>query len=119
MLLYFFRYSLVGLINTLSHWCFFTFLFFICKLDQASSNLIAFVFSFCIGCFLNLRWTFKFIINLKKIILYFLIMLCISWSIGFFMDCFNLLPIYTLVMSSLSSWFLGFLFSIKFFIGNK
>lgn len=105
------RYALVGVINTAIHWLVFLLLYYVLKADQSFSNLVAFMVAVSCSFFLNGHFTFNTRLDIKRYFLFTAFMGLISYLIGVLADAVNLLPILTLVIFTVISFVLGFLWS--------
>lgn len=107
-------YTLIGIANTAVHWLVFA-LFYSFEFTQATSNLVGFLAASLFSFIVNSKITFKTELNLKRYLLFMLGMAVISIAVGYMGDVMNLHPIITLVLFSLISLVVGFLWS-KFFV---
>ncbi|MBR9788140.1 MAG: translocase [Vibrionaceae bacterium] len=114
MIVNFSIYALIGVLNTTIHWVVF-YIFYSLSFEQSYCNILAFICAASFSYLANSRYNFG--MKPKKIkYIYFIIgMGIINYLIGFNSEILGLYPLFTLVTSSLSSLFLGFIFS-RFFI---
>lgn len=112
------RYGLVGIVNTAVHWL----IFFVClhfiTTSQAISNTIAFLIAVTVSFFLNAYFTFKTHINIKRYLLFSSFMGVISFLTGYIADKVALPPIYTLIIFTMLSFVIGFIWS-KYWVFKK
>lgn len=104
------KYGLIGILNTLIHWFIFYCLFYL-GVKQYLCNFIGFLCAVTFSYIINEKFNFKSKGSLINFGLFFLIMGGINLGVGILADKFNVFPIYTLVISSISSLFLGFFLS--------
>lgn len=114
--MFFLKYCIVGLFNTIVHWIVFFYFFIFLDFEQSNSNFIGFCVSNVIGCFINCNWTFKINFNLTKLAYYFFFMGVISFLVGLFADRLSILPFFTLMVTSIVSMSVGFIFSKYLFL---
>lgn len=107
----FLRYTSVGVINTLLHWCIAFFLFYFIGLTQALSHLFAFLFSVTFSFFANAKFSFKVKTTKKMYFSYVFFMGGLSYLVGYFSDKFNTHIIIALVLLSTLSLVVGFFYS--------
>lgn len=105
------RYALVGVINTATHWLVFLMLYSLLKMDQAMSNLVAFLIAVSCSFILNGYFTFNSHLSLKRYVLFTVFMGVVSYLVGVLADIINLLPIFTLLIFTTISFILGFFWS--------
>ncbi|MGB5855871.1 MAG: GtrA family protein [Oceanisphaera sp.] len=110
-------YSLIGVLNTTLHWVVFYILYKV-GVEQAYSNLAAFICAATFSFFMNAKFNFKVEINIKKYFIFLIGMGMISFVVGFFADTYHLNPLVTLVMFSASSFILGYIYSRFVFLGE-
>lgn len=115
MLQQFTRYFSVGIFNTLIHWLVFAFFYYVFSLDQANSNLIAFIVAVTFSFFMNAKFTFKQQVSSVKFVSYTCFMGLLSYATGLCADYFNFPAIITLIGFSVISLICGFLYS-KFIV---
>lgn len=111
----FFKYSIIGALNTLLHIGIFSVLYFYFSTDQAISNLFAFLVAVTFSYFINLKYNFKSKYNIKKYMLFVIFMGLISFGIGFISDQTQINPFATMIIFTFISLTLGFFLS-KYFI---
>ncbi len=114
MIINFSIYALIGVLNTTIHWGVF-YIFYSIIFEQSYCNLLAFMCSASFSYIVNSKYNFKIKIKKRKYIFFIIGMGIINYVIGLNSDNFELSPFFTLVVSSSSSLFLGFIFS-SFFI---
>lgn len=104
------NYGAIGILNTIVHWISF---YIILKLIsfQSISNLLAFLVAVLFSFYMNGRFTFKKRVTPLKMVVYILIMGGVNCISGFFSDIYNMQPVITLIISTILSFILGFLFS--------
>lgn len=105
------KYSLVGVINTLTHWGIFLFLTSFYHLEQSLGNLTSFYISASISFTLNSIFTFQKKLKFYRYILFLIIMGNLSFLTGYLADQYLLSFWFTLITFSSLSLILGFLFS--------
>lgn len=108
------RYLSVGVINTAIHWVVFFILYF-CGLGQFISNIVAFTVSVTFSFMVNACFTFRKKATSSRYIYYIAFMGGLAAMTGYISDNIAISPIVTLVMFSIISLFVGFLYS-KFFV---
>jgi putative flippase GtrA len=113
--MYFFKYSLIGIINTILHIFVFFILHHLYNFNQSISNLIAFSIVVTFSYFINSKYNFKSKYNIKKYIFFVVSMGLISFGIGFISDKNQIDPFETIIIFTLISLTLGFFLS-KYFI---
>lgn len=104
------RYFTTGMANTLLHWLVFAIIYYSTK-DQSISNLIGFLCAVTFSFFVNAKYTFNSKINMKKYILYLSFMGFMSYLFGWVGMKLQLPVLVTLVLFSLTSLLIGFLYS--------
>lgn len=114
MIINFSIYTLIGVFNTIIHWIVF-YVFYSLNIEQSYCNLLAFICSASFSYIANSKYNFRIKINKNKYIHFIISMGIITYFIGLNSDFFELSPFFTLVASSVSSLFLGFIVS-RFFI---
>ncbi len=110
MLLSFSKYTVIGVLNTATHWL----VFYICLylgLQQAIANLIGFMIAVTLSFILNAKFNFSSRITLYKYIIYVAFLGAMAFSFGFIADKYDFPSLVTLVCFSLFSLVLGFLYS--------
>lgn len=105
------KYVSIGVINTAIHWLVFFLMLYGATLNQAYSNFIAFMVAVTFSFFANARFTFKAAASKQRYMFFVSFMAILSFATGFFADKFSLQPIITLIVFSLISLVLGFLYS--------
>lgn len=111
-------YGLVGIVNTAVHWLMFSLFYIVVNTSQAISNIIAFIVAVTVSFYLNAHFTFNTHTNLKRYLLFVVFMGVISYLVGFFADKIELLPLFTLIIFTLISFIIGFIWS-RFFVFKK
>lgn len=114
----FIRYIGVGSINTLIHSVLFFLLVYFIHTSQALANFLAFCVAVTFSFFANAKWTFKEKRTALRYIAYVLLMGALSALVGYVSDNNAFSPIATLIVFSLLSLFLGFVFS-KYIVFRK
>ena len=114
MIINFSIYALIGVLNTTIHWVVF-YIFYLLHLEQSFCNLLAFVCAASFSYILNSKYNFKIKLKRKKYSYFLIIMGMINYLIGLSSENLELPPLFTLVISSFLSLFLGFIVS-NFFI---
>jgi len=109
------RYVTVGLLNTAVHWLVFLFAFYAIKFDQSASNFVAFCVAVSFSFVVNARFTFKRKATVLMYVMYFAFMGFLSLMVGALSDLYRIAPLITLVLFSIISLVVGFVFS-KFVI---
>ncbi len=107
-------YALIGVFNTGVHWLVFALLWSF-SFSQATSNLAGFLAASLFSYLVNSKYTFQTEVNLKRYLTFMLGMALISLGVGWMGDLFEWHPVVTLVLFSLISLFLGFIWS-KFIV---
>ncbi|KYQ84574.1 hypothetical protein AWW72_07955 [Acinetobacter sp. NRRL B-65365] len=108
------RYGLIGSVNTVIHWVVFFGLYFF-DFKQYLSNFIGFFCAVIFSYIINARYNFHSKQSLKNFILFFCLMGGLNLSIGGCADSLDFYPIFTLLVSSLLSLFIGYFLS-KYFV---
>ena len=111
MLKLFSRYLSIGVINTGIHWLVFAGAVYLLHINQAVSNLIAFLVAVSFSFFANARFTFKAKATSKGYLLFVVFMGTMSIITGKVSDHYQISPLITLVEFSVISLVCGFLFS--------
>ncbi len=114
MIVNFSIYALIGVFNTTIHWVVF-YIFYSLNLEQSYCNILAFMCAASFSYLANSKYNFGIKPKKEKYICFIIGMGLINYLIGFNSEIFGLSPLFTLVTSSVSSLFLGFIFS-RFFI---
>lgn len=109
--MHFIKYAFIGTINTLLHINVFFILYSLFSINQATSNLIAFLIAVTFSYFINSKYNFKSQYNIKKYVCFVVIMGVISFGIGFISDQNQINPFMTIISFTLISFILGFLVS--------
>ncbi|MEE1886963.1 GtrA family protein [Pseudomonas carassii] len=107
----FFRYVVVGLFNTTLHIVVFTAMRVFAGADQATSNLIAFFAALSFSFVANAWFTFQAPISLIRYLTFVIVMGSLSFTVGCAADLLGWPSIVTVLVFSLISLLLGFLFS--------
>lgn len=106
----FIKYGIVGIFNTCIHWLFF-YIFYSIKIEQSLCNFLGYCFAVIFSYTTNAKYNFKLKINIKDFVLFFFLMGGLSLGIGSLADKLSIFPLYTLIISSILSLFLGYLLS--------
>ncbi|MFW8631291.1 GtrA family protein [Vibrio natriegens] len=114
MIVNFSIYALIGVFNTSIHWIVF-YVFYSLNFEQSYCNILAFMCAASSSYQVNSRYNFRIKPKKTKYICFIIGMGIINYLIGFNSENIGLSPLFTLVTSSVSSLFLGFIFS-RFFI---
>lgn len=109
----FVRYAAIGCINTILHWTVFALIYHFLAV-QAVSNVMGFVAAASFSYIANARLTFRQQASGKRYALFMGGMLALSLLTGAASDILAAPPLATLVVFSLTSLTLGFLFSSLF-----
>lgn len=109
--MYFFKYSIIGMINTILHIFVFFILYHLYNFNQSISNFIAFLIAVTFSYFINLKYNFKSKYNVKKYLFFVVFMGLISFGIGFISDQNQISPFATMIIFTLISLTLGFFLS--------
>ncbi|WLG26000.1 GtrA family protein [Pseudomonas lurida] len=109
------RYATVGVLNTAVHWLVFLLTFYVIGFEQSVSNFIAFCVAVSFSFVVNARFTFKRKATGVMYVAYIVFMGCLSLLVGAISDFFQFIPLMTLIVFSVVSLVVGFLFS-KFII---
>jgi putative flippase GtrA len=109
-MIYFIRYALIGLANTTIHWVFFYILYFF-EIKQFFCNFIGFSCAALFSYVMNMKYNFKLKQRVGGFILFYIIMGVLSLIIGLIADGFLFKPLCTLILSSVLSLVLGYIFS--------
>lgn len=105
------RYATVGVLNTAVHWLVFLLAFYVIEFNQSASNFLAFCVAVSFSFVVNARFTFKRKATGVMYVGYVAFMGGLSLLVGALSDVFKVAPIITLVLFSLISLIVGFLFS--------
>ncbi|CDH25637.1 GtrA family protein [Xenorhabdus bovienii] len=111
----FIKYVSIGVINTSIHWLLFAILMYQFNTTQATSNLVGFCAAVTFSFYANAKITFQKKATRKRYITFVSFMGLLSYITGFLSDVMNIYPIVTLIVSSVISLILGFMYS-KFFV---
>lgn len=114
MIINFSIYTLIGVLNTTIHWIIF-YVFYSLNIEQSYCNLLSFICSASFSYIANSKYNFRIKTNKNRYVYFIISMGIITYLIGLNSDFFELSPFFTLVVSSVSSLFLGFIVS-RFFI---
>lgn len=114
----FIKYSTIGVINTIIHWFVFLLSIYFLDIDQTYSNLIGFLCAATFSFFANAKFTFHAQRTTKRYILFIGFMGGVSILFGYISDINKFNPFYTIILFSLTSLFLGFIYS-KYLIFKK
>lgn len=109
------RYVSVGILNTLLHWTVFFIGVYLAEINQALSNLIAFLVAVSFSYVLNALYTFKKALRIYPYLIFTFFMGTLSFLTGALADKLMWPPWLTLVFFSSLSLVLGFLYS-KFIV---
>ncbi|PQJ66279.1 GtrA family protein [Photobacterium angustum] len=112
------KYSLIGVFNTIIHWASFFILYSLIT-NQSISNFIAFLIAVSFSFFANAKFTFKSKVTYKKYISYTLFLGFLSFFVGKFSDINQISPIITLIVFSMISFLVGFIYSNYFVFKDK
>ncbi|MDM1335413.1 GtrA family protein [Acinetobacter pseudolwoffii] len=104
------RYGLIGGVNTIIHWFVFFILYFF-EIKQFLCNLIGFCCAVIFSYSLNAQFNFKSKKTIKKFGLFFCIIGSLNLGIGGLADKLSITPFYTLLSSSILSFFIGYILS--------
>lgn len=105
------RYASVGVLNTALHWLVFLGVFYGAGLNQAYSNFIAFLVAVTFSFFANARYTFNVQADKRRYLFFVSFMAFLSYAAGWVAQRLGLPPLITLVLFSLTSLVVGFLYS--------
>ncbi|MEL4015007.1 GtrA family protein [Dryocola clanedunensis] len=111
MLKLFSKYISIGVINTAIHWAVFGVGVYFFSVNQASANLIAFLFAVSFSFFANAKFTFKSKPSTKGYFYFVAFMGIMSIATGKVSDYYRINPIITLIEFSAISLICGFFFS--------
>lgn len=118
MLKFFAKYSFIGILNTIIHWSVFLFLVCFLQSNQAIANLIGFVIAVIFSFFANAKYTFNARATTVRFFIYTGFMGFLSLAVGAVADLQRINPLVTMLVFSVISLGLGFLFS-KFIVFRK
>lgn len=119
MLTLFSKFASIGVINTALHWLIFYLCIEFLTLNQAYSNVLAFVCAVSFSFFVNARYTFKSTTSWPRYISFTSFMGVLSFAVGATADTFQLPALLTLITFSAISLIIGFLFSHFFVFKDK
>lgn len=111
MLKIFSRYVSVGVLNTALHWVVFLCLIKWLGTSQAVANFSAFCVAVTFSFFANSKWTFKAETTFIRYIIFVVFMGFIAIATGWLADELDIPGLVTLVVFSLISLVLGFIYS--------
>lgn len=112
MLKVFLKYALVGGFNTLLHWATFAIAYLTFGYGQMISNFAGFCLAVTFSFFANAKWTFQAEHSKARYVMYVAFMGVLALACGYFADFVHLNPIVTLLLFSLISLCVGFLYSL-------
>lgn len=112
MLKIFLKYAFVGGINTAIHWLTFAVVYSSSNHEQMVSNFAGFCVAVTFSFFANAKWAFQTEDTTSKYFLYAGFMGLLALAFGYLADEVELNPIITLIGFSVTSLFIGFLYSI-------
>ncbi|ORM64645.1 translocase [Pantoea rodasii] len=104
------RYLSIGVVNNIIHWAIFGVLYAFGS-SQSIANFSAFCLAVTFSFFANARWTFKTQATRLRYVLYVVFMGALALGVGRSADHFAINPLVTLVIFSLVSVIVGFLYS--------
>lgn len=107
----FFKYLLVGILNTAIHAAVFTAMQLFAGTDQAISNLTAFLVALSFSFMANARYTFRASASPLRYLMFVAGMGSLSVAVGSIADLQSWRPMVTVVVYSAISLVLGFLLS--------
>lgn len=114
------KYIVVGGFNTLIHWITFAIIYYAFGHNQMISNFAGFCVAVTFSFFVNAKWTFESEHTKKRFLLYVGFMGTLALSCGYFAERIDLNPIFTLIIFSIISLFIGFIYSkLVVFKGEK
>ncbi|XWY23439.1 GtrA family protein [Bisgaard Taxon 45] len=114
----FLKYSTVGVINTIIHWFVFILSIYTLNINQTYANLISFLCAATFSFFANAKFTFNAQKTTRRYILFMGFMGSLSILFGYISDIHKINPLYTIILFSLTSLFLGFIY-LKFLVFKK
>jgi putative flippase GtrA len=109
------KYTSVGLVNTIMHWAVFGLCFLVYQTNQSTANFLGFMVAVTFSYFANAKFTFNAQKSKTRYFLYVVFMGSLSIIVGALSDEIKLPAVVTLVIFSVVSLLIGFLYS-KFFI---
>lgn len=115
MLKLFAKYTSIGVINTIIHWCVFAIGIYGFHTSQSLANFSGFVVAVSFSFFANARFTFKKSTTTGRYMLYVGFMGTLSAVVGWVADMSSVAPIITLIVFSAISLVCGFIYS-KFIV---
>jgi putative flippase GtrA len=101
------KYGLIGIFNTLIHFC--VFLAACNFFNQSISNLLAFSVAVCFSYVMNATFTFKKRLTIKEFLKMYVVMGVLAFISGYSGDYYNYSPIVTFVGYCIFSYVVGFL----------
>ena len=107
----FFRYAMIGLMNTAVHWAVFLVVYYFLRFDQVLSNTLAFCVAVTFSFFMNARFTFDRGATGARYVSYVAFMGALSAVVGASADQLQLHPVFTLIFFSVISLVVGFFYS--------
>lgn len=107
------RYALVGVVNTSIHWGVF-FGLYASGFSQGASNCLAFFVAVTVSYLLNSAYTFRAKLSSQYYLRFLAFMSVLLYALGRLADSLHTSPLITLVISSLISLVLGFIYSRRF-----
>ena len=113
------KYLTVGVINTAIHWIVFLATFYLIKAPQSTSNFTAFLIAVSFSYMMNAKYTFKKKKEFKKYLMYISFMGLLSYLTGYIADKLNMPSLLTLIIFSLISLVVGFIYSKKIIFKEK
>lgn len=109
-------YGLIGILNTLIHGIVFFSLTIV--MNQAGSNLLAFLVAVCFSFFMNATFTFKKKPTPSRFLKMTLIMAFFSYGFGFLGDFYKLDPFITIIIYFVLNPIIGFILT-KYIVFSK
>ena len=110
------KYLSIGVINTAIHWLVFAVIYAFAP-EQSLANVAGFCVAVTFSFFANARWTFNSRATSVRYISFVGFMGLLSWLVGWGADAVKLPPLITLVVFSLISLIVGFVYS-RYFVFN-
>ncbi len=117
MIVNFFKYAAVGLLNTALHWSAFAGLVYL-HCSQSIANVVGFCLAVTFSFFVNAKFTFQVKATLLKYLAYVSFMGLLAFLSGWYADLKAIRPIITLISFSAFSLIAGFIYS-KFVVFRK
>ena len=105
------KYASISVLNTIVHWFIFFFLLYGVSLDQAWSNLIAYMFALTFSFHVNARFTFKARVNKRRYFSFVSFMAMLSFFMGTLADNIGMQPLMPIAFFSFISLFIGLSYS--------